>query len=74
MRFSGKIQSMNAVQTAPIRFGLWPVHKHKFALLIEDAESPEWPHDMEQVVIAVCQCGRRLMAAEIERVLDESEM
>jgi hypothetical protein len=68
---------MTVIQApVPLMFRLWPVaqHRHKFAVLIEDAQFPEFPHDVEQVVVAVCECGMRLTAAEIERVLDEREM
>ena len=45
-------------------------HKHNWTVLISSAVSPEWPHDNDDEVIAVCACGARMKREEIESVLN----
>jgi hypothetical protein len=64
--------------SAPTAFRLWPakMHRHKWALLIDQATSREFPHDSEDVIFAVCtekDCGERLTKEQIEWKLDQME-
>lgn len=54
-----------AVQLPPITY-----HRHTWAVLISSAVSPEWPHDNDDEVIAVCACGKQMSREEIEAVLN----
>lgn len=54
-----------AVQLPPITY-----HRHTWAVLISSAVFPEWPHDNDDEVIAVCACGKQMTREQIESVLN----
>lgn len=62
---------------APTTLSVPPIyyHAHKWAILVEDVKSGEWPYDFESQVFAVCvvpECGARLTKDEIEYLLNEA--
>ena len=57
---------------APVMPPPFVYHRHEWAVIVSSTVSPEWPHDLDDEVIALCNCGAKMTREQIEFVLNQS--